>query len=276
MSHSTRHQGPISHGPATSTRIPGGRLLHVLEALATSGRSLTVIELGKMIGVSRPQAHRIVSQLEQDGILARHPRSGRVIFGLRLTRAVLRIASLSSLPSLWHPVLQRVVDQVGETCNLLIFPAATPTYLDRVEARWPLSVHFPIGSRVPLHCTAGGKLYLSCISAGKRERLIAALPLPALTPRTITCHEALSRALNAARQQDIGLDQEEFIEGMVAIAVPVRNSAGTFLAALAVHAPTARHSPTSLLALLPLLRTAAASVAALLEIEPATPGSVPR
>ena len=256
-------------------RIPGGRLLHVVEALATSGRSLTVIELGKLIGISRPQAHRIVSQLERDGILARHPRSGRVIFGLRLTRALLRIASLSPLPPLWHPVLQGVVDQVGETCNLLAFPAATPTYLDRVEARWPLSVHFPIGSRVPLHCTASGKLYLNCLPDGARERLISALPLPALTPRTITRRETLNAALQAMQQQDIGLDQEEFIEGMVAVAVPVRNAAGTFLAALAVHAPTARHSPASLLALLPILREAAASVAVLIEIEPVTPGLVP-
>lgn len=116
-------------------RQPGTRLLAVLETLATSERSLTVAELGQSIGVSRPQAHRIAAALEQNGVLARHHSSGRLIFGLRLTRAVLRIASLSPLPPLWRPVLQDVVDEVGETCNLLAFPAATPTYLDRVEAR---------------------------------------------------------------------------------------------------------------------------------------------
>ena len=272
MARSTARQS--SHSGDAPSRLPGGRVLHVLEALATSGRSLTVAELGQAIGVSRPQAHRIVATLEKGGVLARHPRSGRVIFGLRLTRAVLRIAGLSPLPPLWRPVLQSVVDEVGETCNLLTFPAAVPTYLDRVEARWPLSVRLPIGSRVPLHCTASGKLYLGCLPPVPRRRLIDALPLPTLTPHTLTTPEALVAALDASRDQDVGLDQEEFIAGMVAIAVPVRGTGGEFLAALAVHAPTVRHSVQSLLTLLPTLRAAASAIAALIEVEP-EPGSDP-
>ena len=243
-------------------------MLSVLETLATSERSLTVAELGQAIGVSRPQAHRIVLTLEREGVLARHPRSGRLIFGLRLTRAILRIASLSPLPALWRPVLQGVVDKVGETCNLLVFPAATPTYLDRVEARWPLSVNFRIGSRVPLHCTASGKLYLACLPGAARATLLAALDLPALTPRTITCRTALGAALDAGRAEDLGLDDEEFVQGMVAVAVPVRGKGGEFLAALAIHAPTVRHNQESLRALLPCLRAAAACVAATLAVEP--------
>jgi len=47
---------------------------------------------------------------------------------------------MSSLQPIWHPVLRGVVEQVGETCNLIMFPCATPTYFDRVEANWPLSV----------------------------------------------------------------------------------------------------------------------------------------
>lgn len=267
MSHSARQIG--AKPPARqAARVPGGRLLSVLEALATSERSLTVAELGHAIGVSRPQAHRIVATLEREGVLARHPRSGRLIFGLRLTRAVLRIVSLSPLPPLWRPILQSLVDQVGETCNLLAFPAATPTYLDRVEARWPLSVRFRVGSRVPLHCTASGKLYLACLPAPARSRLLATLPLPALTRRTITCRRALGVALDAGREEDLGLDQEEFIEGMVAIAVPVRGGDGEFLAALALHAPTVRHTVASLRALLPCLRSAAAAIALTLEDEP--------
>ena len=250
-----------------SMRQPGGRVLRVLEALGASGRSLTVVELGEAIGVSRAQAHRIVANLEREGMLARHPRTGRIIFGLRLTRAVLRIASLSPLPPLWRPLLQGVVDRVGETCNLLAFPAATPTYLDRVEARWPLSVHFRIGSRVPLHCTASGKLYLACLPRGARGRLLAGLELPRLTPRTLVDRAALEAELDACAAADLGRDEEEFIAGMVAIAVPVRAVDGAFLAALAVHAPSVRHSLASLYALLPCLRTAAAAIAETLEGE---------
>ena len=243
-------------------------MLSVLETLATSERSLTVAELGDAIGVSRPQAHRIVVTLEKEGVLARHPNSGRLIFGLRLTRAVLRIASLSPLPALWRPVLQGVVDEVGETCNLLVFPAMTPTYLDRVEARWPLAINLRVGSRVPLHCTAGGKLYLACLPEASRAKLLGVVPLPALTPHTIICRTALGAALEEIGRNDMSLDEEEFVPGMVAIAVPVRSACGAFLAALAVHAPTVRHDRDSLRALLPRLRTAASAIALTLAGDP--------
>ena len=221
-------------------------MLTVLETLATSNRSLTVAELATSLGISRPQAHRIVAALEKEGVLARHPRSGRLIFGLRLTRAVLRIAGLSPLPALWRPVLQGIVDEVGETCNLLVFPAATPTYLDRVEARWPLSLHFRIGSRVPLHCTAIGKLFLAYLPEPQRRSLLENIELPLCTPATITGLPALEKELAAIRKEGLSIDREEYLLGVVCCAVPIFNTNGDIRAGVAIQAPAARLSASGI------------------------------
>ena len=126
--HNVRH-------PVLQTERPApNRVLDLIEALVSARRSLTVIEIAQALEVSRPQAHRIVAGLERSGVLARHPRSGRVMFGSRLARAMLRIGSMSTLQPIWHPLLRGVAEKVGETCNLIMFPRATPTYLDRVEA----------------------------------------------------------------------------------------------------------------------------------------------
>ena len=47
-------------------------------------------------------------------------------------------------------------------------------YLDRVESDWPLQICLNIGSRVPLHCTASGKLFLSLTPDSFRKALFAA------------------------------------------------------------------------------------------------------
>ncbi|MDB5999924.1 MAG: transcriptional regulator, IclR family, partial [Rhizobacter sp.] len=59
-------------------------------------------------------------------------------------------------------------------------------------------------------------------------------------------------------------DREEFIAGLVAVAVPVRDREGEVRAAIAVHAPTARMSLEAMMAELPALRDAAARMSDLL------------
>ena len=70
--------------------------------------------------------------------------------------------------------MNALVDDIGETCNLVIPGRQSMIYLDRVESAWPLRVQLPIGTRVPLHCTASGKLYLSTLSKSRQQRILNA------------------------------------------------------------------------------------------------------
>ena len=130
--------------------------------------------------------------------------------------------------------------------------------LDRVEARWPLRLHLEPGSRVPLHCTASGKLLLACMAEARRATLLAAIDFSPFTPQTITDAKAFAAELATIRQQDYSLDREEFLLGLVAIAVPVRDRHGVALAALACHAPSARLSLERAVSYLPVMQKAAA------------------
>jgi DNA-binding IclR family transcriptional regulator len=66
-----------------------------------------------------------------------------------------------SLRAARHAILARVVEGIGETCNFTMLDGGEVIYLDRVEAAWPLRMNLSSGSRVPLHCTASGKLLLA-------------------------------------------------------------------------------------------------------------------
>ncbi|NYZ14200.1 IclR family transcriptional regulator [Azospirillum sp. RWY-5-1] len=248
-----------------STRSAVGKIVAVIEALARARKAPTVTELGAALGLSRAQAYRIAAALQEEGVLTRHPRSGRLMFGPRLGAAALRIAGGSPINPLWHKLLQDLREAVGETCNLVVFPDATPTYFDRVEAGWPLTLHFGIGTRVPLHCTSAGKLYLTRLPATERTLLLERMDLHSCTPRTFTDRAALAAHLNELAVEGIGIDLEEFVVGMVAIAVPVLTSDDRLLAALSVHAPTARLPPSGLRGLLPQLRRTAADLGAVFD-----------
>ena len=113
-------------------------------------------------------------------------------------------------------------------------------YVDRVETNWAFRVALPIGSHVPFHCTASGKIYMASLPSARRRTFLSSLQLKRLTPNTHVSVERLATELNDIRRDGFSLDREEFHEAMVAIAVPVTDPEGRFFAALAVHGPTQR------------------------------------
>src|SRR5690606_15805750 len=109
-----------------------------------------------------------------------------------------------------HDVLVELVKQVEETCNFTTLDGTQVLYLDRVEAQWPLRLIFDVGSHVPLHCTASGKLLLAFMPSRECARVLPHLKLDAKTPSTITCLLALEREIKQIRDQGYATDREEF------------------------------------------------------------------
>lgn len=239
------------------------RALDLLETISRSGRSLALPELESILDLPKPTVHRLCQRLESEGYLMREPGGRRYTVGQRLLRLGLDVMRSGATLDR-RAILEALVNEIGETCNFTALAGHEVVYLDRVEARWPLRLHLEPGSRVPLHCTASGKLFLSAMQAGRRKRLLDALDLSAFTPSTLTTRDALEREFNAIRERGYSLDREEFLLGLIAIAVPVVDGQGTTLAAIACHAPSARLSLDRAIAHLPLLQEAARRMAATL------------
>ena len=181
-----------------------------------------------------------------------------------LRRLALDTLNHGSVHGLRHELLAALVAEVGETCNFTTLDGASVVYLDRVEAPWPWRLTLDVGTHVPLHCTASGKLFLAHLEADRRAALLAGLPLPRLTANTLTDRGALLAECEAIAAVGYALDREEFIPGLIALAVPVRDGQGAVRAAIALHAPLARLTPEAALARLPAMQAAAQKMGELL------------
>jgi DNA-binding IclR family transcriptional regulator len=161
-----------------------------------------------------------------------------------------------------HAILARLVESIGETCNFTMLDGTEVLYLDRVEAAWPLRMNLSSGSRVPLHCTASGKLLLALQPKAVRARLLAHLALARFTDTTLTDPKRLAAELAQIRARRYATDNEEFHAGLVCVAVPVPDRKRRACAAIAVQAPMSRMPLERGLAHLPGLRRAAEAMAA--------------
>ena len=116
---------------------------------------------------------------------------------------------------------------------------------------------FKPGSRVPIHCTANGKLLLAFAPRRRRERLLSSISLERYTRNTLTERAALHRELLEIRRRGYAEDNEEFLVGVCCLAVPVKDHRGRAVAGLAVSSPSARFPLEKARSYLPDLRACA-------------------
>jgi len=246
------------------------RAFALLEHVAHAQGAVSLQEMTEAAALPKPTIYRMLNVLEQAGLIAREPDGRRVVAGPRLARLALDVLMNESVRAPRRAILSRLAGEVGETVNLTMLEHGEVVYLDRVESAWPLRMALQPGSRVPLHCTASGKLLLALLPTARRRRIVAQLPLTRHTDNTITDRRHLESAMAAIRRAGFATDNEEYLVGVVCVAVPVMARGGRAIASVAVHAPVARMTLDRALSLAPALRRAAGALGASFDDEPVT------
>ena len=236
-----------------------------LEAITSATRPLGTSELSVLLNVPQPTSHRIMHMLESEGFVEREPGSRRFAPGTRLIKLGIGTMAASARIAPRRAILESLSERIGETCNFGIRAGNSLTYLDRVEAAWPFGLRFEPGSRVPLHCTSMGKLFLSFMPKSQRHRFLRLAPLHRYTEHTVTDLVQFEAEAERIRDAKYATDNQEFLAGVVCVAVPVRAFDGSVAAALAVSAPAARMTLEKGIEYVPLLRDAADRMAESLE-----------
>ncbi len=245
--------------PEPASDTPALRLIALLETIASRDQLHSLQGLVEATGLPKPTLHRMLQQLETAGLLQREGDGRHYGTGVRLRQLAENLLLNSSLHGARHLVLRRLVEELGESCNITTLAGGEVMYLDRVETAAPLRFYLHPGSRVPAHCSASGKLFLAQMTPAQRQRLLQAAPLQAYTPHTLTDLAALEAECKRVRREGHAVDDEEFLPGLRCVAVPVpaagRSARSTLC--VAVQAPVMRFPIDKALAMLPALQRAA-------------------
>lgn len=261
---------PVSDPPHDPAPRPGdayvqsfARGLSVIRSFSAFAPAQTLTEVAERTGLTRAGARRILLTLQTLGYVEAEGRQ------FRLTPRILDLgfAYLSSLP-LWQraePAMQAVVAQVHESCSAAVLDGADIVYVLRVPTHKIMSINLGVGSRLPAYCTSMGRVLLADLPPAERERRLAARPLRALTPRTLTDPQALAAAIDRVQREGFCLVDQELEDGLVSMAVPVRDRSGRAVAALNVSGQASGSAPmVQREQWLPALRAAAAEIGRLL------------
>ena len=241
------------------------RVLDILDTVAASTKPLSATDINEVLNLPKATAHRLCAQLEARGYLLKRVDGKTYQPGNRLFDVAVGVLANSRFGATRRAILTELSEKVGETCNIAYPDGLHMAYSDRVETSAPLRLHFPIGMRVPLYCTASGKLYLSTLPKSRRKAVVNKLKLEAHAKNTITNPDMLLAEIDNIERQQVSLDNQELYDGIIAIAVPIKDKQGRFYSSLSIQAPASRISINHSDRYLPILREAANDLAMLAE-----------
>ena len=243
------------------------RVLDILDTVATSPKPLSATEINEALNLPKATAHRLCARLESRGYLLKRIDGKTYQPGNRFFDVAVGVLASSRFGATRRAILTELSEKVGETCNVAYPDGLYMAYSDRVETKEPLRLQFPIGMRVPLYCTASGKLYLSTLQKTRRKAVISKLKLEARAKNTITTPDLLLAEIDSIEKQQFSVDNQELYDDIIAIAVPIKDKRGRFYSSLAIQAPVSRLSIHQSDRYLPILREAAQNLAMLAEDE---------
>jgi IclR family pca regulon transcriptional regulator len=270
------HEPTVSAFPAdaelvTSSPRPGdtyvqsfARGLQVIRSFSAQTPQQTLSEVAQRTGLTRAGARRILLTLQGLGYVNCNGRQ----FSLAPRILDLGFAYLSSLP-LWNlaePVMERLVEEVKESCSAAVLDGSDVVYVLRVPTHKIMSINLGIGSRLPAYCTSMGRTLLAELDNRTLDELLRANPLVRRTARTIVDTAALKAELAKVREQGWCLVDQELEEGLVSLSSPIRDRAGRAIAAMNISGQVNRTSPAHMVEhFLPKLRTAASDISQMLQ-----------
>jgi len=240
------------------------RGLEVIRSFSAQAPQQTLSEVAQRTGLTRAGARRILLTLEGLGYVRSQGRQ----FSLAPRILDLGFAYLSSLP-LWNlaePVMERLVEEIKESCSAAVLDGAEVVYVLRIPTHKIMSINLGIGSRLPAHCTSMGRTLLAELEPASLDALLREHPPLRHTERTITDVNRLKAELATVRQQGWCLVNQELEEGLVSLSAPIRDRAGRAIAAMNISGQVNRTSPAYMLEhFLPKLRDAAAEISQMLQ-----------
>lgn len=223
------------------------RISSVANALALiemfmNQRTVRVSEASRHLGVARSTAHRLLQTLKSQGYVEQHSETRVYSPGPTLVRVAVSVVRDLDIRSVARPIMADLVSLMDETVHLSVLRGSETLFIESIETSRPLRVGVRTGLSVPAHATASGRVLLAELSTEQLHKKIPLTVLDRLTDRTIAGREELEAVLRQVREQGFATSIGESEDGVASVAVPIRNSKGGIVAALAVSAPPSRLS----------------------------------
>ena len=236
------------------------RALDVLMCFTSQTPELTMTQISELVGLNKSTVHRLLATLEGKRFVERNPETGVYKLGIRLVQMAFLTMEHNDLRRLAAPFLHSLCDQYHENVNLSVLDDTDVVYVDVIESSQRVKLAASSGQRLPAFCTASGKAILAFVPE-ENIKIILERGMARYTQNTILSQKAFFENIQEARERGFALSEQEFEEGINAIAAPIFNSKSKPIASVSIAGPAYRLTRERMLEIGPDLVAAANNIA---------------
>jgi IclR family KDG regulon transcriptional repressor len=215
------------------------RTFSLLERLAKK-KDYSLDELSLAVGLAKPTTYRFLQTMQEIGYV-RRDENDRYSITLKLFNVGSQALDHLDLHDAARPVARALLDRYGESVHMGVLDGDSAVYVLKLDSTHSVCMHSRVGRRVPLHCTAIGKVLLAWRNEEERASIVGGLRMVPYTEHSITAIDSFMDELARVRERGYALDSEEFEVGVRCIAAPVFDYADSCVAAISISRPRFRY-----------------------------------
>lgn len=198
-----------------------------------------ISDLAVSLGLSKSTVSRLMATLASEGFVNKDPVTKKYRLGLSILALSGIITSNFEISKEAGPIVNKLVNELGETAHLAILEGIDTVYIHKSECNNPVKVLTHLGKRNPAYCTSSGKVLLA-YSDNKIFNEIIENGLKRYAKNTIINPDMLHSELKKIKEQGYSLSKDELLDGVTSIAAPLRDFTGNVVAAITVTGPNQR------------------------------------
>lgn len=210
------------------------RTFDIIELLAAAPNGMGVTEIGQKAGLHKSTVYRLINALVRRGYLEKDQNTGLYRIGLKFIEISSLYIKQIELKTEAAPFMRHLSESTGQVTHLAILDETEVVYIEKIDVIQNLRMYSQIGKRIPVYCSALGKVLLLGRSIDDQERILEKIKYTRHTDNTITSKAEFINELEIVRQRGWAVDNEEHETGIRCIAAPIRDFTGKVIAAISI------------------------------------------
>ena len=210
------------------------RAMQIIDLFDEYTTELKITEISSKMNLHKSTVHSLLKTLMKHDYIAQDHDSGKYKLGLKFVEKGQLLLQGLDIRTVAKPFLTELSLHTGQTTHLVILSGNEGVYIDKIEGEKAAIRYSYLGRKVPLHCSAVGKVLTAFQTDELRKRLLTNYSFTAHTPHTITEGHVFNKALIAVQERGFAIDDEENEPGVRCVAAPVFDYSGQIAAAISI------------------------------------------
>jgi len=201
------------------------KAFRILDILSEAKSPLSLAELNARTGWPKSTIYGLLFTMRESSVIEQL-EDGRYFLGVRLFEYGCTVSGCWSISQIARPFLEHLAEKTGESIFLSVLSRTEAVTIDQVQSKEGLRVISDVGTRLPLHCTSQGKVFLASMEDRDVQQILKSKIPVMYTPHTLVDWDKLRENLNAVRQQNYAIEDGEYKIGLRSVSAPIRDVSG--------------------------------------------------